>query len=252
MGKLGKYKRKQKIKMRLDRKKAKMDRRDSRKQARFDRREARKQARYDRKAKRKADWEAKRPERIAKRKKFFKSVGKGLKSMGAGLLCATEASFSVIAKDPEVMGKLKQMGKAAAMAAATDGASALNPAMVTETMGSVAKLAGSVGSAVVNKCVKNPKHRELANSMIKATDLAKYASIAHEEGSMAALKALVEDTKEKAVEHGMKVAKDSGISPEVLLKQKELLKLAKNVGLPIPDNFLEMEISDKMKMLADM
>lgn len=207
--------------------------------ARRRRRQARKDARNELKLERIRGRPARIAKRKARRKKFFRGLGKGLKSVAGGLLCATKAAATSALSDPEVMSGLQQLGSAAAG----------NPASEAMGMQAVASLAKKVGGSIVDQCVKDNTHKEMAKSMIQVTDYAKYAEIAHNENPTAALKAIIRDTHAKAQETGSDLAEQSGVSPVILKAQNMLVERLEKIGVKLPDSFLKMPIERKLALV---
>lgn len=216
--------------------------RQARRSARQARKQARQKARLDRIRARNT------PEAIAarkkKRKQFFKKIGRGIKHVAGGLLCVGKAGVSEVLKNPKLMTEFS--GLVASAGAAAEGVA------TPETMGmsfqALADMANTIGSAVVDKCIKDPSKKKMAKSMIQVTDLAKYADIAHQKDPMSAVKAMIEDTHQNTESAGAKLARRAGVSPEVLKRQFMLAEELQKKGIGNFDTFLKLPPQEKVQL----
>lgn len=222
----------------------KTDKKQSRRDARLARKEARRDARLQKIEARNTPEAI--AERKAKRRKFFKSVGKGLKAVAGGLLCVGKAGIGEILKNPELMEDVKGL----AAAVGSGGISELDDVAEGDGLSyeKLASMASTISGAVVDQCVKDQSKKKMAQSMIQASDLAKYADIASADGAMSALKAMIDDTHQNAEAVGADLAKQSGVSPTVLKVQNMLVEKLEEKGVPGLDNFLKKDPEEKFEI----
>ena len=233
------------------RREARLGRKQARRDTRLDRVESRRERKQTRRDVRQQKLEARNtPEAIAarkaKRRKFFKSVGKGLKDVAGGLLCVGKAGIGEVLKNPELMDDVKQLAEAVM----SQGASEADDMAEGDGLSfeKIADIASTVGGAVVDQCIKDPSKKKMAQSMIQAKDLAKYADIANDGGAMEALKAIIEDTHQNAEDVGSDLARQSGVTPTLLKAQNMFVEKLEEKGVPGLDTLLRKDPAEKFEI----
>ena len=232
--------------LKIQRKQAQIEKRRLKRKRRLEKQKQRQEERALEKKKRQEEWEAKKPERVRKRRKFFK----GLRNVGLGLMCAGKQTIIEMAKSPKVLADFRSLAATTSETVASGGATAvLEGAMIAKTMVDVTKLVSSIGDEIVNNCIRDPEAKQAAKDLVTVADTAKYTMLATKEGPMAAMAAIVEDTKKKAISEGAAVVENTGVPSEVMAVQRQLLNAMEERGIIIPPDFIEWDAAAKLSYL---